>query len=351
MKSRLLQIDVVRAVAISLVTGFHIWRYLGQFGIYLNDNLDFNLLGFLENGQIGVEIFFIISGFCMAISTKGLNEQRNYLEYYLKRYLRIAPPYYFAILFWNLAISFGISVTPNNFYHNIMHVLFIHNMDPATFHSISGVFWSLAVEMQFYIILPFLLPAMKTKKKAFFLLCATLVLSVVVNVFFSYKLAQWSLLSYLFLFVFGAVLSEYSDKFKLCRHKKFIVISLTAVSFVLISYVGPLTSVNRIYNILTATVIGILLLMNGSFFEQNKNLFIIKALGFIGLISYSIYLYNYIIFIPIHFTKNIPVINWITPIFSVIIVGYIAYMFLEKGSNKLRLKLIDNIKIKHDIQN
>ena len=40
-----------------------------------------------------------------------------------------------------------------------MHMFFLHTLDPDTFFSVSGVFWSLAVEIHFYVLFPLLVVA------------------------------------------------------------------------------------------------------------------------------------------------------------------------------------------------
>ena len=109
---RLRYIDVFRAIAILVVTGFHLWRYLGKkeyiVGIY-------DLFAIFERGAFGVSLFFVISGYCMALSVYKYRDKilsADFYRYYLlKRIIRIVPAYYVAIIVWNVLLAYG--VTPD----------------------------------------------------------------------------------------------------------------------------------------------------------------------------------------------------------------------------------------------
>jgi len=154
---RLVYLDIARAYAILLVTTHHLWRFFAQpskeFYIY-------DAYSIFEKGWGGVELFFIISGYSMALITykgKDSHTQLQWSKYILKRLYRIIPAYYIAIFIWTILIYNGVAVKPIGWFDQIAHLLFIHTLFPETFYSISGVFWSIAIEMQFYFVLPFIL--------------------------------------------------------------------------------------------------------------------------------------------------------------------------------------------------
>jgi peptidoglycan/LPS O-acetylase OafA/YrhL len=343
LKKRLVHIDVLRGIAILLVTGFHIWRPLGSKQILIGPNSNFNILGFLENGEIGVELFFLISGYCLALSGKNIGTAFTYKDYYWKRFFRIAPPYYMAILFWNIAIEkFGFLPKPNDAYHNIMHILFLHNLDQDTFHSVSGVFWSLAVEMQFYLILPFVLPAIRNIKSALILLFSTLIISCAINLCFpDIRVISWSVLSYSFLFVLGSFLGLHYYFFAPITKNLFISIVFAILVILMLTYVGPLSKKNELFDITVATLLGILLIINREVIDNYKNSLIVKSLSFIGVISYSVYLYNYLVYLPVPVTKNIPILSWVIPLFLVIFAGWVSFLLIENNVNKFRNRIIN----------
>ena len=152
---RLISLDGWRGVAILLVfvrhyfltTNAHTWWLKG-------------LSGVASAGWIGVDLFFVLSGFLITgilLDTRG--HKRYFLNFYARRTLRIFPLYY-GVLFGALAL------TP--FLHlqwrvgDITHFLYIDNIsvqfNPALMKVMPWLnldaMWSLAVEEQFYLLWP-----------------------------------------------------------------------------------------------------------------------------------------------------------------------------------------------------
>jgi peptidoglycan/LPS O-acetylase OafA/YrhL len=122
-------------------------------------------LGF---GFAGVDIFFVLSGFLLTLpfarATLG-GECRPHLTHYFKRrFLRVFPAYY-AQLFIILAIG-GWFVTwspqpPTSF---IAHLLMFFNIGRNPVTPLVGVWWTLPVEMGFYLLLPLLAPFLRPRR-------------------------------------------------------------------------------------------------------------------------------------------------------------------------------------------
>jgi peptidoglycan/LPS O-acetylase OafA/YrhL len=109
-------------------------------------------------GQWGVALFFVISGFCirlpMARARSADPHARLEIHQYLThRFLRIAPPYWAAIA---ISAAVGLLVTTAQITgaHGgvdvALHVLALHTLTPASFYSINGVLWTIALEAHFY---------------------------------------------------------------------------------------------------------------------------------------------------------------------------------------------------------
>ena len=114
----------------------------------------------LDCGHCGVKLFFVISAFIL-----GLPFAEHYLagrpkptlgKYLSRRFLRIAPPC--AI---NLCVVFLmlVAVAPGNFTKLLPHLgaslIYLHNLVFGQHSRINGVAWSLEVEVQFYLLAPF----------------------------------------------------------------------------------------------------------------------------------------------------------------------------------------------------
>jgi peptidoglycan/LPS O-acetylase OafA/YrhL len=113
----------------------------------------------LDRGWIGVQLFFVLSGFLITRILLRSREAKNYYSgFFARRALRILPLYYAALLLWLVvlpAIGWGY---PHDDRQDFYLWVFLSNW-VQPFHSNGALvhFWSLAVEEQFYFVWPFLL--------------------------------------------------------------------------------------------------------------------------------------------------------------------------------------------------
>jgi peptidoglycan/LPS O-acetylase OafA/YrhL len=156
------EIDGLRFVAIFWVV---VWMHLPTI---LNVNL-FNgklitnsyLAAVILEGGHGVSFFFMISGFILAlpfIKEKALaGPPVSLRKYYLRRLSRLEPPYLAALI---IAFILLIIVKNKSFSDLLPHFgassIYMHNLIYNGASSVLGVAWSLEVEVQFYILAPFL---------------------------------------------------------------------------------------------------------------------------------------------------------------------------------------------------
>ncbi len=170
--SHLYKMDVLRGIAITAVFILHCYM------AYLNDHLevkiekgDFfvNLLGkdwlaiFLTitpfgYGWTGVQLFLIISGYLIHLSyLKANTETYNFKKFYIRRFFRIYPPYLVVLVFLAFQYNREIFKNINQFWDFASHLIMTYNLQDATFFSFNGAFWSLALEVQLYLIYPLFL--------------------------------------------------------------------------------------------------------------------------------------------------------------------------------------------------
>lgn len=145
-------VDFIRAFAILMVLFYH---------VYAITNISFNnkiVMTFLEyGGVIGVCTFFVLSGFGIYNSFNKkeiMNEKFSYNLYIKKRFLRIAPQYYFSLIVMLLFTSSAVYISREHILTLISHIFFFHNFYYTMAGAISGVCWTLAVTFQFYLIAP-----------------------------------------------------------------------------------------------------------------------------------------------------------------------------------------------------
>lgn len=145
-------LDFLRAVAALSVCLYHFS------GVALPKVTNVYMKPLFANGWLGVDIFFVISGFIIPYSLLGKKYSASEIGPYLvKRIIRINPPAYAALalvlLQWFLIDNYinhnhvytgGISL-PQIFHNMIFTVPF------TPYKWVVGIFWTLAIEFQFYI--------------------------------------------------------------------------------------------------------------------------------------------------------------------------------------------------------
>ena len=158
--------DVLRGIAILSVFSYHCldasfgFDKLPWAGLWRNFHVSPSFLIFLPftYGWAGVAVFFAVSGFCIHLSHVRSGE-KGYSRFFVRRFFRIYPPYLLCLLaffFLNPWRSAGVA-TLDGAAQLISHVLLIHNFDDHFFFGVNPSFWSIAVEVQLYVIYPLLL--------------------------------------------------------------------------------------------------------------------------------------------------------------------------------------------------
>ena len=116
-------------------------------------------------GHLAVAAFIVISGFCLELSLFAREDGvlHSVKRFYLRRAQRILPPYYVCLA---ISIYVALRVTiyqvgqPFSQYLPIdrptilTHVFLVHNFSPDWMYKINGVLWSIAIEVQLYILFP-----------------------------------------------------------------------------------------------------------------------------------------------------------------------------------------------------
>jgi len=179
-------LDGVRGVAILLVLIFHFSVYghgLAPSGLFI-DRLYYRVAG---AGWIGVDLFFVLSGFLITGILYDAKESRHYFRnFYARRILRIFPLYYGALILFLVVLPWlrpdhsGLSSMARDgvwYWSYLSNVKFASDGWPQ-FGAI-GHFWSLAVEEQFYLLWPALVLALSRRQlQIACLVCVIAALSV-----------------------------------------------------------------------------------------------------------------------------------------------------------------------------
>jgi peptidoglycan/LPS O-acetylase OafA/YrhL len=154
MTERNQSLDLLRGVAVLLVVLVHC-------AISATGNVP-GLTAFAhEHGERGVQLFFIVSGYTMMLTFGAKVDAASIRSFYIRRAFRIVPLFWAAILFY-LLITKGEGfrfwapdgVTTGDV---VLTFLFLHWSSVTAFNSVVPGGWSIAVEMQFYLLFPLLI--------------------------------------------------------------------------------------------------------------------------------------------------------------------------------------------------
>jgi len=141
-----------------MVLGYHTWLFswltpsLSLFGTAL----PFDAVA--RTGYLGVELFFMISGFVLfypyARRALGEGSVLPLREFARRRFLKIVPSYAIALLATAIVSIPIVASTPQLLGSVLNHVFFYQNFFNDKLGTANSVFWSLAIEVQFYLIFP-----------------------------------------------------------------------------------------------------------------------------------------------------------------------------------------------------
>ena len=318
-------------------------------------------LRYFDYGFLGVDIFFVISGFVITsiiYQEIEITKKFNFYNFYIRRFKRIYP-----VLFFILSISFFLVILfqPLDLFLNNLKVYLLSLLGVSNFYYLflkkdyfDTIFddpfahtWSLGVEEQFYIFFPlflfFLLKSNKYVKNTFIVSLLIFIGIIFSNIFEN----NIKLIFYLPLFRFWEFLIGTLTFFlakKIQFKNNFLSLSSLLVLFFFILIPKSIYLPNTI--LITCILTSIFIL----FYKKNENKlfnYIIenKPMIFLGNISYSFYLWHLpiIYFYDLYFLQSfvrIPIL-----FFIILILSYFSFRFVE---NKFRYSII---KINFNLKN
>lgn len=152
-------IDILRGFAALSVVVYHVIEHYKWTSFPTG-----GLLVWFRIGWIGVDLFLVISGFVISLSIHSLVQQfshRKFLaEFARRRFLRIIPLYYTTCVIFIIFNAPYMIPHPGFYKQLLMHILFIHNISIDYHGSIDGPNWSVALEVQFYLLCALLAPVL-----------------------------------------------------------------------------------------------------------------------------------------------------------------------------------------------
>ncbi|MDQ6814433.1 MAG: acyltransferase [Bacteroidota bacterium] len=305
---------------------------------------------FIENpgGQIGVTIFFIISGYLITLlllkeeETKGTISLRSF---YIRRTIRIFPIYYFLLaVYLILQLAGVLNFSTNSWITSLTYTKYFTVTNGSEWES--GHLWSLSIEEHFYLIWPLIFKFLKKYRifLAFAIIIIVTLIRLVTDVSVMHILTRGDAL------MWGCVFAIYSNRlmFFLNSIKKefqlvpFIILLLVLAFkrfFTLMGaheYENWVTTFFGSYGLLTNLSVGFVILIsihcsNTVWYRFLNN----GILNYIGKLSYSIYLWQQLFFSSrLERLSSFPY-----NIVAIFIVAFLSFNLVEKPFLNLRSRL------------
>ncbi|MEY4504818.1 MAG: hypothetical protein RL154_1114 [Pseudomonadota bacterium] len=351
-------IDGLRALAALIVAFGHAYR-TGILGNALDPILHTPLAIFIA-GDAAVLLFFVMSGFFIALPyAKG--KSKGYFDFLSKRFFRIYIPYIAAV--FAAVIAFELFARPSGIpqmsaWFNVLwqtpptiemvlaHVLMLGEFDANIY---DPVLWAMVIEIRVAFIAPFLV-LFVARFGAFAGISISLIISYCAfwaSIHFGLSeiaTAHWRTLTLLPPFLIGMSLAYHREEVLLWVKNlnsiaAFFILML-AISLMPCAYwlgVGIATFAHYTILSFSAAIIVIFAMNNGLFYK----IISIKPLQFIGKISYTFYLWHFIILLSLIYALFGTIANeyiFIIWVLMTVPVSWLAYKLIEEPSSKLKLK-------------
>lgn len=296
--SYLPEIDGLRFLAIIPVIISHILISIVRNGN--NAEVDWSrdawVYNLLNSGSAGVLLFFGISGFILSkpyFEAHRIGTQLNMRTYFLRRLIRIEPPYFIVLIVFYLAHVFLFHDPGVGVGNLLASLLYSHGFIYNDFSKVNPVAWSLEIEIQFYLLLPFFLKALlKLKNPVAAMLVLVLIFSMI-SQFVPLEKAhlRLSIFSCFHFFLAGMIVAyQKVNVAKIPAFTNWQSISLVVMSFV-IFITGQVYSYTYLYQIQCIAVFVLLFLSQYS--RLFSSILSIRLLSIIGGMCYTIYLLHY----------------------------------------------------------
>lgn len=322
--------------------------------------------GIFGNGNLGVNFFFVLSGFLITYLLFKEKEEFgkiDIIKFWVRRILRIWPLFFFCVFFGFIIfplfkILFG--QQPLETADPLYYLFFINNFDiiqkglPDA--SVLGALWSIAVEEQFYFFWPLFLAIFGFRYYPFvfaFIIIVSLFFRIVFRDPILYEYHTLSCMGDMAVGAFGAYMIRNSSLriliFNL-RRELIITLYLMVLSFFFLR--SELNELGIIFQIVERIAIAIIFLF--VILEQNysKNSFFkignFKFIRRLGIMAYGLYCFHFIGILITTNTTRILHINdslWVVLIgetvvalLVTIVLAYFSYTYFEKPFLKLKQK-------------
>lgn len=328
------EIDCFRGIAVLAVIFYHLPNSM------------------LPGGLQGVTIFFVVSGFLMAKNTirDEKNRQFSFLHFYYKRIKRIYPFLLFSLVVFIFILGISNIRLIGNIRSELPSLIFGYNnwwqlnqgvsyFDSYFNASLFKHYWSLSVELQFYLIWPFLFIVIKRmrRKQVFYLIYTLIFVSILFSLFLPSTKAYYHTIAKLFPFLLGVwgyfnriTIGRFFEQNTFSKIWLLLLASLCLILFPIFPY--------TLNELLISICFALLLASIDDMNIAKKTKIASTKLSFVGKISYELYLVHFPVLIAL--TNLFKHHHWkyldIAGLFTVFLCTLLMITCFRKGVQKMR---------------
>ncbi|MDY4993096.1 MAG: acyltransferase family protein [Succinivibrio sp.] len=328
-------INGLRAIAVLLVIIFHFLSF---------NSLTGSSVFHINGGYVGVDIFFVISGFLMtSIILRGVNNNNfKLLDFWKRRAKRICPALFTAVALTYL-ITFLLLVNVKDFYEfnkeALLALTFVSNFrfafsdgyfDVGSMNKILLHTWSLSVEWQFYLFYPIILLVISKMQRTLIkpVVVALFVISLALSLYYSQDNSYFLLHTRAWELLAGGIVYLFPlNKLQLLSYKKKLLIEILGL-ILIVSILFRTDS--KIWSTLVVlpSVLGAMLVIATN---NEKSILSNKPMQYLGELSYSLYIYHWIV---LSIFSRINLINdTLLCLFVIGILAILSYHLIDKRRN------------------
>ncbi|MES2678380.1 MAG: acyltransferase [Bacteroidota bacterium] len=338
----------LRAISIVMVITHHLCLLEHVLNDYYQYKWLVPFIEFIQDGHLGVNVFFVISGFLITSLMMREEEQEGKISlknFYMRRTLRIFPAYYFMLLvYFVLQLAGVISLSGASWLSSITYTKYFNwSLDWYTAHA-----WSLSIEEQFYILWPLVFIFGKTSRKiiALALFIVVPILRVIVNYYPTDWLNEMTLFMRIDAIATGCLFAIYKDRIiKTMRPYWRMIFYLSVLCLFFLRYLPEqATKINlefifiplgvtagTLANVLVAVIMMYSVFGPPGIWSGFLNL---EPVAYVGLLSYSLYLWQQAFMnVSGHWMTRFP-----QNVFFMFAAALFSYYLVEKPFLRLKAK-------------
>jgi peptidoglycan/LPS O-acetylase OafA/YrhL len=301
----------------------------------------------IPNGYLGVDLFFVISGFLISLYLyKEIDDKKfSLINFYNRRIKRIIPATIFLLYFVTSAVLLLFTkIHLTNFSESLIHSIFFTSnfyfwLDGGYFGASDKIkpllhFWSLSVEEQFYLFFPIffylILKFFKSLRIIFFIIFIFSILSFLLNIFLlnlqASNPAFFLLPTRIWNFGLG-VLAMLLFISKNKTHSNFEIFILTFLLIVSFFFKAP----HLPQNFLVIFISFLILRKKFPIFFFLDFVFHNKIIQYIGLISFSLYLWHWplLVLVEYYYVYELNIFKRIFTLLFAILASILSYHLVE----------------------